>query len=135
MASTTRKRPAKPAATVRATNVKLKVAGETTNTFKFEYSGTAAEPFTKALYITKDAIETLNDGPLTVIFTPYVPTGPKQKPMPASAIRYSGDPTTVRDLYVNRAAAEKKGFTEGGKASVVITVVSEDEISLAISPA
>jgi hypothetical protein len=122
------------AAAKKAVTVKMKGADETTNTWKFVYSGTAKEPFVKALYITKDALDTLADGPLTVVFKPYVQQG-KQKPMPMSAIRYSGDPETIRDLYVNRAQAESKGFSNGSKVSVTITVVNDDTISLAVSVA
>lgn len=128
----TPKSPAKPAN--KAVVVKLKGDDETTNTWKFVYTGTAVEPFVKAIYITKDALDTLADGPLTVVFKPYVQTG-KQKPMPVSAIRYSGDAATIRDIYVNRKQAEKKGFTNDSKVNVVVTVVTDDTISLAISVA
>jgi hypothetical protein len=124
---------AKPAAN-KAVVVKLKGDDETANTWKFVFTGTAAEPFVKAVYITKDALDTLADGPLTVVFKPYVQTG-KQKPMPVSAIRYSGDAATIRDIYVNRKQAEKKGFTNDSKVNVVVTVVTDDTISLAISVA
>jgi hypothetical protein len=120
--------------TAKTKTVKLKGYSETTNTWQFRYAGTAAEPFVKAVYITKDALDTLSDGPLTVVFGKYVP-GPKQKPMPASAIRYSGNAETIRDLYVNRAQAEKIGMTNDTPVKVSVKVVSDDEISLTISAA
>lgn len=114
--------------------VKLKGDDETENTWKFVFTGSAKEPFVKSLYITKDALDMLTDGPLTVVFKPYVQSG-KKKPMPVSAIRYSGDPETISDLYVNRAQAEKQGFSNDSKVSVTITVVNDDTISLAVSVA
>jgi hypothetical protein len=134
MATATRKitGKAKPAAK-KAVVVKLKGTDETENTWKFEYTGTAAEPFVKSLYIHKDVLALLPDGPVKVAFVPYVQTG-KKKPMPVSAIRYSGDAATARDLYVNREQAEKKGFTNDSTVTVTITAATEDTISLSIKP-
>lgn len=121
-------------ATPKGVTVKLKGYAETTNSWQFRYAGTSKDPFVKALYVNKEALDALADGPLTVVFKPYVPSG-KQKPMPASAIRYSGQPETIRDLYVNRAQAEKKGFANDSTVNVVVKVVSDDEISITVSVA
>jgi hypothetical protein len=141
MATTTRKtkpaakkRPAAKAPAVKPVVVKLKGADETTNTWQFEFVGTAKEPFVKGVYIHKDVLALLPDGPVSIALKPYVQTG-KKKPMPVSAIRYSGDAETMRDLYVNRAQAEKKGFSNESTVNVVVSVVNDDTISLAISPA
>lgn len=135
--SSTRKPPARkraPKKDSKAVTVKLSIQKETANAVQFLYNGTAAEPFVKAVYITKDALITMGEDTLTVGFKPYVQTG-KQKPQSKSAIRYSGDPETIRDLYVNRAQAEKLGLTNDSKVKVAVVGVSDDTISLTVSAA
>ena len=132
-----RKRPAaKKAADAKAITIKLAVTAETTNTYKFEYDGTAAEPIVKTFYVTHAAASMAKDKPLTLSFVPYVQTG-KKNPQSASAIRFSGADTEMcRDLYVNRALAEKAGFSNDSTVKVVMTVLKDEEhIVLSITAA
>jgi hypothetical protein len=139
-ATATRKPPARKRAPKKADDkaitVKLRVVAETTNTYKFEYDGTAAEPFVKAFYVTHAAASLAKDKPLTLGFVPYVQTG-KKAAQTASTIRFSGaDTEMARDLYVNRAAAEKAGFTNDSTVKVVMSVMKDEEhITLAITAA
>jgi hypothetical protein len=138
MSTTTTRRTRKPAAkaapTVKTTTVKLKGTKETQTTWQFTFAGTSKTPLVKTVYINKDALDMLADGPLTVVFAPFVPSD-TQRPQPKSAIRYTGDPETIRDLYMVRGTAEKAGFTNDSTVTVIVKVVSDDEISLSISAA
>jgi hypothetical protein len=111
--------------------VKLKIERMTDNKVQFLYSGTAAEPFVKALWITKEALVEMGEGEITVHFGHYQPVG-KQKPMPASAIRYRGATEAITDLYVNRKQAEKAGFKETSKVGMGISALTEDTIQVTL---
>jgi hypothetical protein len=140
MPSTTRKPKAparkRPAKKDNAITVKLRVVAETTNTYKFEYVGSDDTPFVKTFYVTHAAASMAKDKPLTLGFIPYVQTG-KKAAQTASTIRFSGaDTEMARDLYVNRAAAEKAGFTNDSTVKVVMSVMKDEEhITLAITAA
>ena len=123
---------AKPAANGKPFTVKLKIAEFTTNKVKFEYVGTAAEPFVKSIYITQAALE--GQEAITASFVPYVQTG-KKKPQTLSTIRYSGTSEAATDLYVNRAQAEAKGFTNDSNVKMAVKVLDEETVQLSISVA
>jgi hypothetical protein len=119
-----------------AKTVKLKAKAQKLKSWQFTFTGTAKTPLVKAVYVSNDLLAQFESGVKSVVipFEQYTP-GANQKPQPKSAIRFSGSEDTIRDLYVNREAATKAGFSEANAPIVTVKVVSDDEISLTFSQA
>jgi hypothetical protein len=130
-ASTTSKPAAKRSTSAKGVTVKLKLTKQTTNKVQFTYVGTDDKPLVTAVYVNMPLVATLaqDPAPVKVEFAAYTPR-PTQKGQPKSKIRYSGTEDTISDLYVDRAAITKLGYTESKVPVVTVKVVSDDEITL-----
>lgn len=128
-----RKPRAKSAAKSKAKTVTLTADPEPRkHSWYFKYEGTAKAPLVTGCYVMHDAIEVLEGGAKEIVATFDRAEGKKH-----SILFREADDSRVFNgsIYLKRDALNGSGITEDTPITVKVTVKSENEITLTVSPA